>query len=232
MSLLKRLKLTTIPKRNKYLTNGYVRQHIHTLNCPQIINVLCLLYMNDNFDQVSNDTTCKFEGNVIQSKGNVENVYFENKVTKGIHRWKFKVTDTRKTSTPLNFNNKIIGILGIETIYNGIIESICWIINSAIAIQTLRLESKSSERPKVRDLKNSLCKESPKIHTYKIKSGDIIEMNYNIIDKSLVYKINEEQHFLINIEKYIKPSLYRAKLTLLHGVKSCKYELVTYQKTY
>lgn len=229
MSLLTNLRLSKIPQRNKHLTYGYVRQHMSTLNCPQIINVLCLLYVNDNVDKVSTDTKCKFKGNIIQSKGNPEVIYFENKVAKGIHAWTFKVTDTSKNSTP-NFNNKIIGILGIETIFQGITESISWIINSMIAIQTLRFESKLENNDKVVDLKK--YKLSTKIDNYKIQCGDIIEMNYNIIAKTLLYKINQEPYLKINIEKYVKPTLYRAKLTLIEGVKSCQYELVSYQKTY
>ena len=71
-----------------------------------------------------------------------------------------------------------------------------------------------------------------KLGICKIKSEDIVEMEYNDNKKTLIYKINDIERLLINVANYIRPSLYNAKLVLFRGISCWQYELLSYQMTY
>ena len=235
MSTLSELK--NAPPRNKHLAFGYVREFEshEDINCAVLIKYLCLAYINQNQDEISDiskdhsneeeiskmvDLTSK--GVRVDRKDNIgrldEEVLLSNVVYEGINEWKWKINaiggmDTIGIKTrPKNPSNQI------DTSYGLILST-----------QGELWRKTQGDTPNDRMREKSFFK----CEKLKVEVDDTITMRLNCNEWKLEYKINEKEFIHAFYECNIEESRYSARIGLLNcGGEVSDYELISFQHFY
>ena len=178
--------------RNIHIVYGFIRESQHILcdgsfyNIPELISLICLAYFNDSDEW---DTNCKsygiefIEDNCIKKIGRGNSTaLLTKKISSGHHKWRFRMI--KQMHAEENYIDFVIGI------WNMNISKPQFIVNSYFpylgglafistkACVTIPDETEESE------LK----------YAVKCKPGDIIEMDLNMDDTLLSFKVNDIEY--------------------------------------
>ena len=219
---LKPSKLKQIPQRKKDLAFGYLRENEHTIksNYPQLIKYLVLIYSNaqDDFDPNTTHQSLEINGNIITSKQQGDHVsYLKNVVSEGIHIWKFQwsldMSYTTFTDSQIGVWNTKSGDPILKDVYVDCMD------DDARTGYIIITHGRSTDP--AGDGRWS------KEWFTKPESGSIIEMELDLNELTLKFKIDDE----IRVEmKNIEKTSYRAVVGP-HN-KGETFTLLSYQDFY
>eukprot|EP01084_Bolivina_argentea_P306943 530478_1 len=220
---LNKIKLNSIPQRNKDVVFGFTREQENVSNnnfiMPQMIKYLCLLYLNQNkdeFDVDNNDTYIKLNGNSIicMSNSYVTSCSLKNIVYERKHIWKFKINKNGN-------QHSAIGIFNTKCEFEKDVYFDC------LAFQCEHSNFSGygiSFSGKVTNLDNASVGWGKSIGL-TFKEGDIIEIILDFNEMKLYTKKDDKYVHLFDIEK----GKYKAAVAM---VGDSSVELLSYQEVY
>eukprot|EP01084_Bolivina_argentea_P306944 530479_1 len=218
---LNKIKLNSIPQRNKDVVFGFTREQENVSNnnfiMPQMIKYLCLLYLNQNkdeFDVDNNDKDIKLNGNCVSTIHSmahtiISSCLLQNQVHQRKHIWKFKINKYNYQSTAIGIHNAKFEFtrdkfFDIDENYN------C--PGYAMSFGGKKTDISSH---------NAWGKSTG----LQFKKGDIIDIILDFNEMKLYGKKGDECVELFDIEK----GTYRAAVTLRGD---CSISLLSYQELY
>eukprot|EP01084_Bolivina_argentea_P306942 530477_1 len=217
---LNKIKLNSIPQRNKDVVFGFTREQENVSNnnfiMPQMIKYLCLLYLNQNKDEFVVDNTYDYRD--IELNGDCiskvfvafpASCYLKNTVYERKHIWKFKINKYNYQSTAIGIHNAKFEFtrdkfFDIDENYN------C--PGYAMSFGGKKTDISSH---------NAWGKSTG----LQFKKGDIIDIILDFNEMKLYGKKGDECVELFDIEK----GTYRAAVTLRGD---CSISLLSYQELY
>eukprot|EP01084_Bolivina_argentea_P306941 530476_1 len=217
---LNKIKLNSIPQRNKDVVFGFTREQENVSNnnfiMPQMIKYLCLLYLNQNKDGFVVDNTRKdiqLNGDCIShvpETGCIASCYLKNTVYERKHIWKFKIHKCH--------DNSSIGIYNTKYEFN---------TNMSFDYSTRYNNNRTgyaiSFYGQLTNLSN--CSSWGEDSGLEFKEGDIIEIILDFNVMKLYAKKDDKYVHLFDIEK----GKYKAAVAM---VGDSSVELLSYQEVY
>eukprot|EP01084_Bolivina_argentea_P081868 148244_1 len=225
--------LDQMEQRYKILTFGYLRENERKNGLeaiPQSIKYLVTLFANsqDGFDLKLTAKELKIDGNTIlygSAYGiGVYNVYLNNIASEGIHIWRFKCEEIGRVR-PMSFEGGfeqccLIGIY--KVVENDTFDE------DEIGIQFIERDLDSYGMYNDAKISSSDDPFKNKKYGRKWKTGDIVEMNLDLTNKTLRYKINTKQY---GRAFKIKEGEYKGALSFMSD-RSITLSLLSYQEIY
>ena len=223
-----------LKRKNRLCVDGFVREIKMNQIVPSEINDICMEYYhisNDRFDPQFKHYGLEIHSGTIvcPNSGNVsEGAFLSNIVSKGRHKWTFKIISMFKRSRSyygywyigvykMNIQdyNKADPSLFLNAVYNGSNREIAYALNlqcgelrGDVNIESLYYLSK--------EYQYESCQE-----------GDVIEMYLDLDDYTLVYAINGklDTKRTVNIEA----TRYRGAIAFASAKKGDQIECVQYE---
>eukprot|EP01083_Nonionella_stella_P076278 207805_1 len=215
--LFSREKIQNIHINNKHLAFGYIRElsmysSYQSTDSPQLINYLCLLFLNeteDTWDAKHTHKSIQISDNTIRrtTSHGYKSAFLQNWASSGIHIWRFKY-----------FKVGYWDVIGI------------WKANKTPTLHRDLFGARDPAKPHSFGL---ICSSSkPRNNSdsdycnVAIKPHDVIEMKLDVTSLTLSYSVNNAE---CNVKK-IDNATYRAAVSLSNVDNSI--QLLSYQRIY